>query len=285
MLHTDGHVAQPPIALIEAQGYAVRALSDAAELLHELGARPLAEKALKGAEKIRPLIDSMFWMEDKNYYAMALDRDKQPLDVIGSNPGHLLFAGAISAERAQKVVTTLLDDSMFSGWGIRTLSSRAPTYNPMSYHRGSVWPHDNSLIAYGMARYGFKREVSKIYTALYEAALHFRDYRLPELFCGIQRREHDDPVQYPVSCSLQAWASGTPLLLLDALLGLRPIASRRELRIIEPRLPEFLSFLRVENLRVANSRVILEFQRQGARTFCNVVDIEGEPIAISIDFR
>jgi glycogen debranching enzyme len=281
----DGSIAQPPIALIEVQGYAIRALAEAALLLRALGNEEMAEKAEQRSEKIRSLLDPMFWMKKKKYYAMALDKDKKQLDVIASNPGHLLFTAAISDKRAKQVIETLLDEGLFSGWGIRTLSHDEPTFNPMSYHRGSLWPHDNSMIAYGMARYGFYEEASRVFTALYEAALRFRDYRLPELFCGIQRRDLDEPVQYPVSCSPQAWASGTPLLLLTAMLGLRPDATQGRLSIVNPHLPEFLDFLRMENFRVGDSRVTLEFQRQDDRTFCNVIGVKGQSVAISVDFR
>lgn len=284
-MHADGRIAQPPIALIEVQGYAIKALAEATALLKIVGDEELGAKAADRSNNIRDLLDPLFWMPQKNYYAMALDKDKKQLEVIASNPGHLLFAGAIAAERAGRVVGTLLAQGLFSGWGIRTLSQDEQTYNPMSYHRGSVWPHDNSLIAYGMAWYGFRQEASRVFTALYDAALHFRDYRLPELFCGIERRDRDEPVQYPVSCSPQAWASGSPLLLLTALLGLRPNANQRELSIVNPHLPDFLNFLRVDNFRVGNSRIWLEFQRQGGRTFCNVIDCKGEQIAISVAFR
>ncbi len=284
-MHADGTIAQPPIALVEVQGYAIKALAEAATLLRFLGEDALSSQAAIRSEKIRALLESKFWMPQKNYYAMALDKDKQPLEVIASNPGHLLFTGAIPQEKAKHVVETLLDDGLFSGWGIRTLSRDERTYNPMSYHRGSVWPHDNSLIACGMAWYGFHKQAAIVFSALYEAALHFRDYRLPELFCGIERRDRDEPVQYPVSCSPQAWASGTPLILLTAMLGLRPDANRQQLAIVNPHLPDFLSYLRMENFRVGNSRITLEFQRQGERTFCNVISIQGDPVEISIAFR
>lgn len=284
-LHADGSLAEPPIALVEVQGYAIRALSEAAALLEWLGMEELSSRAAERAQQIHSRLDDLFWMKEKRYYAMALDKNKQPLRVMSSNPAHLLFSGVVPKEKAELVVDALLDDGLFSGWGIRTLSRKEKTYNPMSYHRGSVWPHDNSLIAYGMASYGFQKETSRVFSALYDAALHFRDYRLPELFCGIQRREHDEPVQYPVSCSPQAWASGAPLLLLTAMLGLRPDARSRQLRIVNPQLPEFIDHLRMENFRVGNSRITLEFQRKEERTFCNVLVVDGEPISISIDFR
>jgi glycogen debranching enzyme len=155
----------------------------------------------------------------------------------------------------------------------------------MSYHRGSVWPHDNSLIAFGMASYGYQQEASAILSALFDASRHFREYRLPELFCGNQRHHRDEPVQYPVSCSPQAWASGTPILILMALLGLKPDASGGQLRIVNPRLPEFLTFLEVRDLRVGKSRLDLDFLRQGDRTSCRVVGRRGEELAVSITYR
>jgi glycogen debranching enzyme len=152
----------------------------------------------------------------------------------------------------------------------------------MSYHCGSVWPHDNSIIGYGMTLYGLHQEASIIFQALYEAALHFRDYRLPELFCGIARQVRSEPVHYPISCSPQAWASGSPFLLLTGLLGLRPNARAAELGIIDPHLPVFLNSLRIENLRIGTSRVTLDFKREGERTHCNVIDVRGDALKISI---
>jgi glycogen debranching enzyme len=230
-------------------------------------------------------LDQSFWLAEDAYYAMALDRDKRPLTVMSSNPGHLLFTHTINAQRARDVVAKLMAQGLFSGWGIRTLSDEEQTYNPMSYHRGSVWPHDNSLIAFGMARYGYQQEASAILSALFEASLHFREYRLPELFCGNQRHHRDEPVQYPVSCSPQAWASGTPIVILTALLGLKPDASSGELKIVNPRLPEFLTLLEVRDLRVGKSWLDLDFLRQGDRTSCRVVGRRGEELTINITYR
>ncbi len=282
--HRDGEIAQPPVALIEVQGYAVRALAGAADLLSRLDEVELAKRAESRSEEIRSLIDERFWLEDRKYYAMALDRDKSPLCVDSSNPGHLLFARAISRERAQQTAGRLLGEGLFSGWGIRTLSSAESYFNPMSYHCGSVWPHDNALIGYGMARYGFQEEASKIFHALYDAAIHFRDYRFPELFCGVERRVKGDPVHYPVSCSPQGWAAGAPFLLLTGLLGLRPSAEADELAIVDPCLPPFLNRLRVDNLRIGSSRIALEFERKDERTHCNIADVSGKKLKVSIVF-
>ncbi len=160
---------------------------------------------------------------------MALDADKKPLEVIASNPGHLLFTRIISKERARMVASRLMRDDMFSGWGWRTMSQEERVFNPLSYHRGSVWPHDNSIIAHGMAVNEMRDGALRILTSLYQAASHFRDYRLPELFCGVQRREYDEPVHYPVSCSPQAWASGAMFLILASVLGMHASAPRKEL--------------------------------------------------------
>jgi glycogen debranching enzyme len=280
--HADGEIAQPPIALVEVQGYAMRAFAGISNLLHLLKEDELAAQTSSRSEHLRNLIEQRFWIQDRSYYAMALDGEKHPLQVESSNPGHLLFTGAISGERARQVAERLLAKGLFSGWGIRTLSCSEAYFNPMSYHCGSVWPHDNSIIGYGMTLYGLHQEASIIFQALYEAALHFRDYRLPELFCGIARQVRSEPVHYPVSCSPQAWASGSPFLLLTGLLGLRPNARAAELAIIDPHLPAFLNSLRIENLRIGTSRVTLDFKREGERTHCNVIDVRGDALKISI---
>jgi glycogen debranching enzyme len=255
-----------------------------AMLMERLGDFEHAGLLKKQAGELRARIDEAFWMPERNYYAMALDRDKRQLDVISSNPGHLLSTGAISHERAENVAQACMREGLNCGWGIRTLSQKERTFNPMSYHRGSVWPHDNSLIVHGLARSGFKKRAGQICNNLFEAALHFRDYRLPELFCGIQRRPYDVPVEYPVSCSPQAWASGSIFLMLSSMLGLHPSAHSRELQIIDPSLPPFLDWLHIRNLRVGNSRVSLDFSHQEGRTFCNVVDVQGEPLRVSVTF-
>jgi glycogen debranching enzyme len=174
---------------------------------------------------------------------------------------------------------------MFSGWGWRTMSQQEKVFNPLSYHRGSVWPHDNSIIAHGMALNEFRDPAQRILTSLFQTAMNFRDYRLPELFCGVQRREYDEPVHYPVSCSPQAWASGAMFLILNSVLGIRPSAPRKELNILNPMLPEWLDYLRIRNLRIGKARVGLDFQRQGTRTFCNVVEIEGEKLLVNVAFK
>ena len=282
MAHADGTLAEAPIALVEEQGYAADAFRRAAGLTRLLGDPNQADRLMARSNDLIQKLDQSFWLAKDSYYAMALDRDKQPLAVMSSNPGHLLFSHTISDQRARDVVKKLIAEGLFSGWGIRTLSNEEHTYNPMSYHRGSVWPHDNSLIAFGMADYGYQQEASAILSALFEASLHFREYRLPELFCGNPRHRRDEPVHYPVSCSPQAWASGTAIVILTALLGLKPDAAKGELRIVNPRLPEFLTFLEVRNLCVGKSWLDLDFLRQGDRTSCRIVGRSGAELSVNI---
>ena len=284
-MHRDGSVANPPIALVEVQGYCYEAQYRMAQLLRMFGDTGRADRLRKSAAELAKKIEKSFWLPAENFYAMGLDSHKRPLEVIASNTGHLLFTRAIARDRARLVVERFMRDDMQSGWGWRTLAASERVFNPLSYHRGSVWPHDNSLTAHGMALYGFRDEVKQIFTCLYQAALNFRDYRLPELFCGVQRNEYDEPVHYPVSCSPQAWASGAFFLLLTSVLGIRPSAARKELNIVNPALPDWLDFLRVRNLRIGNSRVSLDFTRQGQRSFCNVVDVSGEKLLINVAFR
>ncbi len=284
-IHRDGSVANPPIALVEVQGYCYEAQYRMSQLLRLFGETDRADRLRKTSAELTRRIEKSFWLAKEGFYAMGLDAQKRPLEVISSNPGHLLFTRAIARDRARSVVQRFMRDDMQSGWGWRTMARSERVFNPLSYHRGSVWPHDNSLTAHGMALYGFREEVKQIFTALYQAALNFRDYRLPELFCGVQRHEYDEPVHYPVSCSPQAWASGTFFLLLTSVLGIRPSASRKELNIVNPILPDWLDFLKIRNLSIGDSRVALDFTRQGHRTFCNVVDVSGEKLLINVAFR
>jgi glycogen debranching enzyme len=281
-MHADGSVAEPPIAPIEVQGYVYDAKYRMASLLRHFGDSQTADQLRREASEMAKRIDKAFWMPAKGFYAMALDGKKNPLRVISSNPGHLLFTRALNTDRARSVVKWFMRPELNSGWGLRTMSQAEPVFNPLSYHRGSVWPHDNSLVAHGMALYDYREEVITILTALFQAALNFRDYRLPELFCGVQRRGYDEPVHYPVSCSPQAWASGTFLLLLTSILGIRPAAPRRELNIVNPRLPDWLDHLTLRDLKVGNSRVALDFSRHGARTYCNVISVDGEKLVVNV---
>ncbi len=284
-MRPDGSLSPPPIAPIEVQGYVYDAKYRMSSLLRTFGDTARSEKLKDAAAELAARLDKAYWMADRNYFAMALDGDKEQLKCISSNPGHLLFTRSVSKERSRAIVARLMQADMSSGWGWRTLSQDEPTFNPLSYHRGSVWPHDNSLIAHGMALNEFRSQAIEVFTSLFQAALNFRNYRLPELYCGVQRREHDEPVQYPVSCSPQAWASGSWFLMLTSILGIRPNAPRNVLNIVNPELPEWLGHLRIRNLRVGNSRVGLDFTRHNARTFCNVVEVEGERLLVNVAFK
>ncbi len=284
-MHRDGKVADTPIALCEVQGYVYEAKYRMSSLLRTFGDTQTADRLRREATELARRFDKVFWMPDQGFYAMALDAAKRPLEVISSNPGHLLFTRMLSRERARAVIQRFMNDDLFSGWGWRTLAQSERIFNPLSYHRGSVWPHDNSLIAHGMALNEYRDPALQVLTTLYQAALEFRDYRLPELFCGVQRRTNDEPVHYPVSCSPQAWASGAIFLILSSVLGIRPSAQRKELNIVNPELPDWLEHLHLRNLRIGNSRVGLDFTRRGTRTFCNVVDVEGDKLLVNVAFK
>ena len=285
IMHHDGEVAKSPIALCEVQGYVYEAKYRMASLMRSFGDIKTADRLKKESAEMARRFEKAFWMPKLSFYAMALDREKRQTQVISSNPGHLLFTRMLPQDRAKAVTQRFMREDMFSGWGWRTMSRDERIFNPLSYHRGSVWPHDNSLIVHGMALYEFREPANQLFTSLFQAALNFRDYRLPELFCGIERREHDEPVQYPVSCSPQAWASGSIFLILMSVLGIRPSAQRRELNIVNPELPGFLEHLSIRNMRVGGSRVGLDFTRRGDRTFCNVVDIEGDKLLVNVAFK
>jgi glycogen debranching enzyme len=285
IIHRDGEVAKPPIALCEVQGYVYEAKYRMSSLMRSFGDVRMAEKLKKDAADMAKRFEKAYWMPARSFYALALDRDKRQCQVISSNPGHLLFTRMLPQDRARCITQKFMRPDMFSGWGWRTMSQEERVFNPLSYHRGSVWPHDNSIVAHGMALYEFREPANKLFSALFQAALNFRDYRLPELFCGIERREHDKPVQYPVSCSPQAWASGAVFLFLSSVLGIRPSAHRKELNIVNPTLPEFLDNLSIRNMRIGNSRVGLDFARRGDRTFCNVVEIEGDKLLVNVAFK
>ena len=224
----DGNTAQPPIALVEVQGYVYDAKYRMASLLRAFGDAARGEKCRREALEMAKRLEKAFWMPQRGFYAMALDKDKAQLEVISSNPGHLLFSRAIGRERARAVVNRLMRADMFSGWGLRTLSNEERVFNPLSYHRGSVWPHDNSLIVHGMALYEFRAPVIRIFTTLFEAALSFRDYRLPELFCGVQRSENG--CAGALSGVVFAAGVGVGLTVPDADLDSRHPAKRAEER-------------------------------------------------------
>ncbi len=276
VIHPDATIAQPPIALAEVQGYVYDAKIRIAQLCYLLDLRILGDRLVREAQDLKDAFNEAFWDEEMGFYVMALDADKRPVRTRTSNPGHCLWSGIVPPERAQLVASALLADDMFSGWGIRTMASSSPVYNPLSYHNGTVWPHDNALIAMGLARVGHKAESMRIFDALFHAALHFEYYRLPELFCGFARvGELDRPVPYPVACSPQAWAAGATFMLLQAALGLSPDGPGNAVHIIEPQLPPWLSELRMESLRIAGSTLDLQFLQANGITTARVLRKEG----------
>ena len=276
VFHRDGTLAEGPIALCEVQGYVYAARRQAAELARVLG-HPERAEALEGqAEELREKFERTFWCEEISTYCMALDGEKQRCDVRASNAGHCLFTGIASQPRAWRVAHTLLNESSFSGWGIRTLDANEVRYNPMSYHNGSVWPHDNAFIAAGMARYGRKDGAAKVLSGLFEASLHFDLRRVPELFCGFRQRAQEGPTLYPVACAPQAWAAGSVFLLLQACLGLDVEASRNRICLDQPTLPDGLDRLTLRNLRVGESKVDLVFQRYDRDVATHLESREGD---------
>jgi glycogen debranching enzyme len=248
IFHADGRLAPGAIALAEVQAYVYGAKRGAARLARMLGEETYADVLSDAAEDLRRRFEEKFWCEDIGMYAIALDGDKQPCRVRTSNAGQVLFCGIAAPGHAVRVAQALMTPEMFSGWGVRTVAADAPRYNPMSYHNGSVWPHDNALIALGLARYGCKRAAGAIFTGLYNAVCHMDLMRFPELFCGFARRRGIAPTLYPVACAPQAWAGAAPFALLEACLGIVCDHARREIRFHNPVLPRFVDEIRIQDL-------------------------------------
>jgi glycogen debranching enzyme len=276
VVHEDGTLATGPIALAEVQGYVYLAKERVAGVFQALGDRATAERLQREAAHLKERFNQAFWMEDEQYFAMALDGDKRQVRTVTSNPGHCLYCDIVDPDKAVPLARRLLQPDMFSGWGIRTMSKSATAYNPMSYHNGSVWPHDNALIAAGLKRYGFVGATNRVATALFDTAIHTDDMRLPELFCGFTRRTPNRPVSYPVACSPQAWAAGAPLLLLQAVLGISARADENMLTVNKPHLPAWLNEVEFRNLRVGSSSLSLVFRREGEITAFSMLDRKGD---------
>ena len=266
-----GTLAKLPVALVEVQGYVFDAKRRMAALARSRGEHELAVRLDAEAEALRARFEDAFWLDDVGFYAMALDGAKRPADAIGSNAGHCLWSGIVSPDRAARVAERLMAADMFSGWGLRTYAAGQPGYNPIGYHTGSVWPHDVSLIAAGLKRYGHHEPANRLVGRVFEATRHFADYRLPELFCGFDRDVSPVPVPYPVACSPQAWAAGSMFLFMETMLGLRPHADRSELELARPALPEWLAKVTVSNLRVGEGTVDLLFHRWRGGTSAEVL--------------
>jgi glycogen debranching enzyme len=275
VFHADGTMAEAPIALCEVQGYAYAARLAAAEIGAALGHQARAEDLALAAAALQERFEAAFWLEDLGTYALALDGHKRPCRVRTSNPGHCLYSGIASLAHSQRAAHTLLDHASFSGWGVRTLASGEARYNPMSYHNGSVWPHDNALVAAGLGRYGHRRDVLRVLEGLF-AASHFLElHRMPELYCGFERRAGEGPTLYPVACLPQAWASGSVFMVLDACLGLSIDARAGEVRFANPALPAWLPEVRLTHLKVGGATVDLLIERHPHDVGVTVLQREG----------
>ncbi len=272
----NGRELHAPIALAEVQGYVFDAKTRMAALARMRGDVALAERLIGDAEALRARFEEAFWVEDQRYYAMALDADKRQADAIGSNAGHCLWSGIVSSARARDVADRLLSPMLFSGWGIRTYGAGQPGYNPFGYHTGTVWPHDTSLAAAGLKRYGFQDEANRLVGDVFEAAQHFTEFRLPELFCGFDREKAPMPVPYPVACSPQAWSAGAAFMFLQTMLGLRGHAEANELELLRPNLPDWLGKVTVTNLRIGEASVDLLFHRWRGTTSAEVLRKVGD---------
>ncbi|MEB3196072.1 MAG: amylo-alpha-1,6-glucosidase [Candidatus Sericytochromatia bacterium] len=280
----DFRIATLPIAVAEVQGYVYDAKRRIAELCYALELRVMGDRLVREAEELKQAFNHAFWLEADDFYALALDGAKRPVRTLTSNVAHGVWSGIIDEERLPDMVRRLFSPDMFSGWGIRTMSSAMPPYNPLSYHNGSVWPHDNSLIAKGLADHGFKREALCLMESLFDAAQKFEYFRLPELFCGFPKQgDLDKPVPYPVACAPQAWAAGASLLLLQAVLGLTPDAGRGQLLIRRPILPTWLQDVTLRGLRVGSTRLDLQFLQQHGVTTTRVLRKEGGAMRILIE--
>jgi glycogen debranching enzyme len=282
VFHADGALAAGPIALCEVQAYVYAARVGAAHLASVLGLAERAAELLARAEELRRAFEDRFWAEELGTYALALDGDKRPCLVRTSNAGHALFGGVAARERARRTERTLLGDTSFSGWGVRTVDSRERRYNPMSYHDGSVWPHDNAMLAAGLARYGLKDGVLRVLEGLCDAAGYMELNRMPELFCGFKRRPDEGPTLYPVACAPQSWAAGAVLMVLQAALGLMIDAPGRQVVFQRPALPAFLKMVRIEGLRVGDATVDVIVERHAHDVGVTVARREGEVEIVTI---
>ncbi|HXH11039.1 MAG TPA: amylo-alpha-1,6-glucosidase [Alphaproteobacteria bacterium] len=282
VFHADGSLAEGPIALCEVQGYVYAAKQLAAELAAMLGHHQRAIDLQQQAQALQERFNQVFWCEELGTYALALDGHKRPCRVRTSNAGHCLFTEIATPSLAQRTAQTLLHEDLFSGWGIRTVASSEARYNPMSYHNGSVWPHDNALVAYGFNRYGLKEAALRVMTGLFDASLFIDLHRMPELFCGFTRRPGEGPTLYPVACAPQSWAAGSIFMLLQACLGLSIRGHLAQICFAYPLLPEFLPEVHIRNLKVGTGSVDLVVQRHLQDVSINIQRREGDIEIVTI---
>lgn len=282
IMHEDGQLAAGPIAVCEAQGYLYAAHNQLALLAEALNDNQFAEHLKKFALDLKKRFLHDFWIEGERYVALALDGSGSQVQVVSSNPGHLLYTGILENEKAQMVADRLMSEDLHSGWGIRTLARSAIAYNPMSYHNGSVWPHDNAIIAEGMRKIGRLADAHKILHSVLSVAQRKQDFRLPELFCGFPRAGSEDPIDYPVSCLPQAWAAGSLFQLLKACINFQPDLLSNKLRIIDPALPDWMKKLMVSGLRAGSSTLDLLFKDVNGTSSCQILRKNG-PVRVIIE--
>jgi len=283
VFHADGQIARPPIALCEVQAYVYAARRRASALARVLGMDDRAARLGQQAETLRELFERAFWDDELSTYVLALDGDKRQCRVRASNAGHSLFGGIASAERAARVANVLLDGNMYSGWGIRTLASGEVRYNPMSYHNGSVWPHDNALIASGFGRYALTSQAARVLEGFYHASGFLDLHRLPELFCGFRRRPAEGPTLYPVACAPQSWAAASVFMLLQGCLGLSVDGIRKRVTLTRARLPECISSVRIGNLQVGNGAVDLLLEHHPLNVAVSVLKTTGDVEIVTVE--
>jgi glycogen debranching enzyme len=276
IVNADGSLAVPPIALVEVQAYVYKAKCEIANLFRRAGESARATELEREASALRTRFNRDFWNEEIGTYVLALQRDQKPAAVVSSNPGQALWCDIADPTKARRTMERLMRDEMFSGWGIRTLATSEKRYSPIAYHLGTVWPHDNSIIAAGFRRYGFDRAAQRVVSGILKAALRFDHFRLPELFAGFSSTDFEDPVRYPVANHPQAWGAGSVPFMLTTLLGLEPDAFSRKLRIVRPLLPEFVEGLDLLRLAVGAAKVDLRFSRTAREVSVEILRLDGE---------
>jgi glycogen debranching enzyme len=274
VFHQDGSLSKQPTALVEIQGYVYAAKQGMAELCDMREQPELAARLRAEAASLRERFNRDYWMEDRQFFAFALDAHKNQVKTISSNPGQALWTGIVDPDLAKRMLVHFKRSDLLSGWGVRCVAESEIGYNPMGYHLGTVWPHDVSLLVAGLRRYGFRRDAATIATQLYNAGLQYLYYRFPEVFTGFSRVHNPFPVPYPVACSPQAWAAGTTLLLLQTFLGISPDAGQGRVTL-DPSLPEWLSEVRVSNMRVADAVLDLRFSLHGEHSTAQVISKRG----------
>ena len=276
IFYANGDIAEPPIALCEVQGYAYAAKLAGAQLARAMSKADLAQKLEDSAKDLRGRFEEAFWSQDLGSYVLALDGKKKQCAVRASNAGHALFCGIASDEHARQVAACLMSNQLFSGWGVRTVGSSEARYNPMSYHNGSVWPHDNAILAMGFSRYNLPHAAADILTGMYSASRYVQLHRMPELFCGFHKRpDGSGPTLYPVACAPQAWAAAAVFMMLQACLGIHVGSAKPEICLSHPYLPSILNEVRIERLSTGEGAVDLIFRRAGKHVKLEVLRKQG----------